>query len=79
MLVSCVAYQAGRKLADIGPDEISNYVRRPECFIWVALKEPGPGELAAMQHEFGLHELAVEDARHGHRPRPPTPQGRGVR
>ena len=66
MLVSCVAYQAGRKLADIGPDEISNHVRRPECFIWVALKEPGPGELAAMQHEFGLHELAVEDARHGH-------------
>ena len=79
MLVSCVAYQAGRKLADIGPDEISNHVRRPECFIWVALKEPGPGELAAMQHEFGLHELAVEDARHGHQPRPPTPQGRGVR
>ena len=66
MLVSCVAYQAGRKLADIQPDEISNYVRRPECFVWVALKEPGPGELAALQHEFDLHELAVEDARHGH-------------
>ena len=66
MLVSCVAYQAGRKLADIQPDEISNYVRRPECFVWVALKEPGPGELAALQHEFDLHERAVEDARHGH-------------
>jgi magnesium transporter len=66
MLVSCVAYQAGRKLADIPPDEISNYVARPECFVWVALKDPGPGELAAMQHEFDLHELAVEDARHGH-------------
>ncbi len=66
MLVSCVAYQAGRKLADIAPDEISVYVQRPECFVWVALKEPGPGELAAMQHEFDLHELAVEDARHGH-------------
>ena len=66
MLVSCVAYQAGRKLADIQPDEISNYVSRPECFVWVALKDPGPGELAVMQHEFDLHELAVEDARHGH-------------
>ena len=66
MLVSCVAYQAGRKLADIQPDEISNYVSRPECFVWVALKDPGPGELAVMQHEFHLHELAVEDARHGH-------------
>jgi magnesium transporter len=66
MLVSCVAYQDGRKLADIQPDEIHQYLHRPECFVWVALKEPGPGELAVMQHEFDLHELAVEDARHGH-------------
>ena len=66
MLVSCVAYAGGRKLADILPDEISEYLLRPECFVWVGLKDPGPGELAAMQHEFDLHELAVEDARHGH-------------
>jgi magnesium transporter len=66
MLVNCVAYQDGRKLADIKPDEISSYVSRTDCFVWVALKDPGPGELAAMQHEFDLHELAVEDARHGH-------------
>ncbi len=66
MLVSCVAYQEGRKVADIKPDDIRSYVIRPECFVWVALKDPGPGELAAMQHEFGLHELAVEDARFGH-------------
>lgn len=66
MLANCAAYQDGRKLADIQPDEIAHYVERPECFVWVALVNPGPGELAAMQHEFGLHELAVEDARHGH-------------
>jgi magnesium transporter len=30
------------------------------------MKDPGPGELATMQHEFDLHELAVEDAQHGH-------------
>ncbi len=66
MLLNCVAYQDGRKLADIKPDEISDYVSRPDCFVWVALKDPGPGELAAMQHEFDLHELAVEDAHHGH-------------
>jgi magnesium transporter len=66
MLVSCYAYQDGRRIAEIKPDDISDYISRPECFVWVALKEPGPGELAAMQHEFGLHELAVEDARMGH-------------
>ena len=66
MLINCVAYQEGNKLADIHPREISDYVNRPECFVWVALFEPSDEELATMQAEFNLHELAVEDARHGH-------------
>ena len=66
MLVNCVAYQEGRKLADIPKEEISEYVARPDCFVWVALKDPEPSELEEMRQEFGLHELAVEDARHGH-------------
>lgn len=32
----------------------------------MALKDPESVELEQMQHEFGLHELAVEDAHHGH-------------
>ena len=66
MLANCAAYQEGRKLTNIKPDEIHDYVHRPECFVWVALVDPDPGELAAMQQEFDLHELAVEDAHHGH-------------
>jgi magnesium transporter len=66
MLINCVAYQNGRKLADIARSEISEYVKRPDCFVWVALYEPDPGELEAMQAEFGLHELAVDDAQTGH-------------
>jgi magnesium transporter len=66
MLVNCVAYQGGKKLADISVEAISDYVAKPDCFVWVALKDPEPSELAKMQEEFGLHELAVEDARHGH-------------
>ena len=66
MLVNCVAYQNGRKLGDIRKEEISDYLARPECFVWVALKEPTDGEIAEMAEEFDLHELAVEDARHGH-------------
>src|SRR6266487_6988833 len=66
MLINCAAYQDGKKLGDIAPEDIGKYVSRPECFVWVAMKDPGPGELAAMQHEFDLHPLAVEDARHGH-------------
>ena len=66
MLVSCVAYENGRKIADIPAGDISEYVHRPECFIWVALFEPTHAELDEMAQEFGLHELAVEDARKGH-------------
>jgi magnesium transporter len=66
MLVNCVAYQEGRKLADIPKEDISEYVKRPDCFVWVALKDPDAAELEEMREEFGLHELAVEDARNGH-------------
>ena len=66
MLVNCVAYQEGTKLNDISKEDISEYVKRPDCFVWVGLKDPTPDELEEMREEFGLHELAVEDARHGH-------------
>ena len=66
MLINCAAYQDGRKLADIPIEDISEYVARPECFVWVALKDASPEELAVMTEEFGLHELAVEDALLGH-------------
>lgn len=66
MLINCIAYQDGRKLADIPIQDISKYVERPDCFVWVALKDPSDAELSEMQEEFGLHELAVEDAHVGH-------------
>jgi magnesium transporter len=66
MLVSCVAYEKGRKIADIPVDDISEYVHRPNSFVWVALFEPTQSELDEMAQEFDLHPLAVEDARKGH-------------
>jgi magnesium transporter len=66
MLINCVAYQNGRKLADIPVSEIHSYIARPDCFVWVGLNDPEPAELQAMKQEFGLHDLAVEDAQHGH-------------
>jgi magnesium transporter len=66
MLITCVAYQNGKKLADIPVEDISEYVSRPDCFVWVAIVDPTGEELDQMAGEFGLHELAVEDARKGH-------------
>ncbi len=66
MLINCVAYQHGRKLVDVQIDDISEYLQRPDTFVWVALKDATAEELAVMKAEFGLHELAIEDANHGH-------------
>jgi magnesium transporter len=66
MLINCVAYQEGRKLADIDFREIHSYLAKPGCFVWVALKDATDAELEQMREEFDLHPLAVEDARHGH-------------
>ena len=66
MLINCAAYRNGRKLADIEVGQISDYLAQPGSFVWVALHDSSEDELATMQREFGLHELAIEDARHGH-------------
>ncbi len=66
MLINCSAYQDGYKLADIKIEAINAYITKPGCFAWVALKDPERDEIAQMGHQFGLHELALEDALKGH-------------
>lgn len=66
MIVNCVAYQDGKKIANIEPHEIHEYLARPDCFVWVAVFEADPVTVNQMQEEFDLHPLAVEDAQHGH-------------
>jgi magnesium transporter len=66
MLISCAVYDNGKKLADIPKEEIHLHLGQPGRFVWVALRDPLPEELEEMRVEFGLHELAVEDALHGH-------------
>lgn len=71
MLVNCVAYQKGSRVKNIDVEEISEYLKLPETFVWVALHDASNEELKKMQEEFDLHDLAVEDAMHGHQ-RPKT-------
>src|SRR5829696_1423534 len=66
MLISCVVYENGRRLADIPKGEIHQHLGKPGRFVWVALRDPEPEELEEMRAQFDLHELAVEDALHGH-------------
>ena len=66
MLINCVAYQDGQKLADVDVADISDWLAKPDCFIWVAMRDASMDELLKMQEEFDLHPLAIEDAARGH-------------
>jgi len=67
MVVNCVAYSAdGQRLRDIGVEEISNVLETPDQWVWVGLHEPSEDLLEKLQEEFGLHELAIEDAHNAH-------------
>jgi magnesium transporter len=65
--VYCAAYVHGRKLADITIEEISDYLeQRQDVFIWVGLHETDLDLLLKLQEEFGLHQLAIDDAHSAH-------------
>ncbi len=66
MIVNVSAYQGGKSIGDIDIDAISDVLDKPGTFVWVGLYEPDDALLTKMQEEFGLHELAVEDARFAH-------------
>jgi magnesium transporter len=66
VIVNCVAYAAGRRVADIDLEAVSDYVAKDGHFVWVGLHEPGEAVLRKIQEELGLHELAIEDALRAH-------------
>ena len=67
-VVNCVAYDArGRSIGKISLDAISDVLARDDgSFVWVGLHDPGDDLLDKLQEEFGLHDLAIEDAQHAH-------------
>ena len=58
MLINCVAYEKGSKLADIAVADISEYIARPDCFVWVALSDATSAELDEMREEFNLPDVS---------------------
>jgi len=65
MLINCVVYQQGQRLTDVDPERVGDFLGRPDCFVWVALRDASVYELAQMQRLFSLDAQAVEDVRNG--------------
>src|SRR5271166_5460009 len=65
-VIAACAYSAGRKVADISVEESGQWAARPGTFVWIGIEAPSEGELRQLQKQFGLHELALEDALNAH-------------
>jgi magnesium transporter len=65
-VIAAAAYSNGRKVADIKIDESSQWATRPDHFVWIGIEAPDEDDLRLLQAQFGLHELAIEDALHAH-------------
>jgi magnesium transporter len=65
-IVHSVAYRHGLPLGDVPIDKISEVIQQADTFMWLGLHEPTEALLTQIQAEFGLHELAIEDAHHAH-------------
>ena len=66
MVVNCAAYADGCRVRNIPIEDISEVLKEPGQFVWVGLHEPDEPLLRQVQEEFGLHDLAVEDALRAH-------------
>jgi magnesium transporter len=67
VIVDCAVYERGRRKAgELALDEACEAGRRKDAFAWLGLYEPSEDEFDAVRREFGLHELAVEDAIKAH-------------
>jgi magnesium transporter len=65
-IVASAAYSGGRRIGDVALGDISDVLERQDAFVWIGLYEPNEPLLRKIQEEFGLHDLAIEDALSAH-------------
>src|SRR5436190_7133447 len=65
-IVDLAVYKDGKREDDVSFDQAFEACRAPGTLVWIGLHEPTEEEFDAVRREFGLHDLAVEDAMKGH-------------
>ena len=58
MLINCAAYKDGHRVADIAVEQISDYIARPDHFVWVALRNATPK--AVSYTHLRAHETVLD-------------------
>jgi magnesium transporter len=65
-VITCAAYSEGRRVADLPLGDVRAALGKGDRFVWIGLFEPPEDVLRLVQQEFGLHDLAIEDALTAH-------------
>jgi magnesium transporter len=67
-VVNNVVYENGERIASpvTLAATFATLAERPDALAWIGLYRPSAEVLASLAEEFGLHELAIEDAVHAH-------------
>jgi magnesium transporter len=67
VIVDCATYENGRRVGGtLSLEEAGEVARGEGRFVWLGVVEPSAEEFERIAAEFGLHELAVEDAVNAH-------------
>ena len=61
-IVDCAVYEGGQRRGHLASRTSDEACHRDGAFVWMGLYEPTREEFDSVSGEFGLHELAVEDA-----------------
>ena len=65
-VIDCAAYARGTRATALGVDQIQSALACEDQFVWIGLYEPDQPLLRKVQEQFGLHDLAIEDAINAH-------------
>lgn len=67
MLIDCAIYESGKRIREMSPKDFDEQIlnKTSKSFIWAAYVDPEPGEVEFLCNKLGVHELALEDVRHG--------------
>ena len=65
-VVAAGVYAGGRHICETRIEDAGEWAKQPGHVVWIGLHEPSPELLRHVQREFGLHELAIEDAAKAH-------------
>ena len=65
--IDCAGYLSGQRTANLAITDAQEFMAAdPARFVWIGLYEPSEELLRQVQVEFGLHDLAIEDAHTAH-------------